>query len=507
MRKITALLALLALAPAARAQNSSINNLLPVATPASSDNFVLQQAGSPRAVRQSRANLLAGYFSTATTCSAANFVAAPTASSGVLGCRALVTGDLPVVAIAQGGTGTASTLTGIVRGSASAMTAAELTGDTTTSGSNATTTKQLHLAQVTVVFSQSPYTIAATDSTISCDAASGAIVLNLPAATGSGRVLRVKKTDSSANGCTLTRAGSDTIDGATTVALTAQYGSTTVEDSGSGTWIRTHVNQVSGDATGTNAALTVTKINGVSLAGLATGILKNTTTTGAPSIAVAADFPTLNQNTTGTAAGLSSTNDVPHGGTGAVTLAAHGVMVGNGTGAVAVTGTGTAGQVLTSNGASADPTFQAASGGEIVAYKTAHETVNNSAALQNDDHLSVTLAGGGIYNIELFLMIDDASGTNPGFQADLGGGTATFTYFLGTFEIYEDGAGLAANGALTTPTSPMQINGTGHNAARFTGAVEISAGGTLVLRWAQNTAEAVNTRVLRGSYLSAKRRN
>lgn len=38
----------------------------------------------------------------------------------------------------QGGTGTTSTLTGIVRGSASAMTAAELSGDATTSGSNAT---------------------------------------------------------------------------------------------------------------------------------------------------------------------------------------------------------------------------------------------------------------------------------------------------------------------------------------------------------------------------------
>jgi hypothetical protein len=39
---------------------------------------------------------------------------------------------------------------------------------------------------------------------------------------------------------------------------------------------------------------------------LATGILKNTTTTGAHSIAVAADFPTLNQNTTGYAQALKS---------------------------------------------------------------------------------------------------------------------------------------------------------------------------------------------------------
>jgi len=43
------------------------------------------------------------------------------------------------VTIAQGGTGTSSTLTGLVRGSASAMTAAEISGDCTTSGSNAIT--------------------------------------------------------------------------------------------------------------------------------------------------------------------------------------------------------------------------------------------------------------------------------------------------------------------------------------------------------------------------------
>lgn len=52
--------------------------------------------------------------------------------------------------------------------------------------------------------------------------------------------------------------------------------------------------------------------------------------------------------------------DVPHGGTGVATLAAHGVVVGNAAGVVAVTSAGTAGQVLTSQGAAADPIFTAA---------------------------------------------------------------------------------------------------------------------------------------------------
>jgi hypothetical protein len=68
-----------------------------------------------------------------------------------------------------------------------------------------------------------------------------------------------------------------------------------------------------------SVATTVARVNGVALSGLATGVLKNTTGTGAPSIAVAADFPTLNQSTTGNAA--TATNVAATGITGA-TLAA-----------------------------------------------------------------------------------------------------------------------------------------------------------------------------------------
>jgi hypothetical protein len=49
---------------------------------------------------------------------------------------------------------------------------------------------------------------------------------------------------------------------------------------------------------------------------LATGILKSTTSTGALTIAVAADFPTLNQSTTGTAGNVTGIVAVANGGTG-----------------------------------------------------------------------------------------------------------------------------------------------------------------------------------------------
>ena len=73
--------------------------------------------------------------------------------------------------------------------------------------------------------------------------------------------------------------------------------------------------------------------------------------------------PTLVTPALGTPASGVMTNmtglPVAGGGTGVATLGDAGVLIGNGTGAVQVTGAGTSGQVLTSNGAGVDPTFQA----------------------------------------------------------------------------------------------------------------------------------------------------
>jgi hypothetical protein len=61
---------------------------------------------------------------------------------------------------------------------------------------------------------------------------------------------------------------------------------------------------------------------------LGTGILKSTTSTGTLTIATAADFPTLNQSTTGNAANVTGTVAVANGGTGASTIT--GLVKGNG---------------------------------------------------------------------------------------------------------------------------------------------------------------------------------
>lgn len=55
-----------------------------------------------------------------------------------------------------------------------------------------------------------------------------------------------------------------------------------------------------GDVSGTQSSTSVNKINGISLAGLATGLLKNTTTTGVPSIATYSDVVALFSTCSGT---------------------------------------------------------------------------------------------------------------------------------------------------------------------------------------------------------------
>jgi hypothetical protein len=82
----------------------------------------------------SQATSVLGSLGTTTTLLHGNAAGAPTFAAVAL--AADVSGTLPV---ANGGTGTASTLVGLMRGNASAMNAAELSGDVTTSGSNATT--------------------------------------------------------------------------------------------------------------------------------------------------------------------------------------------------------------------------------------------------------------------------------------------------------------------------------------------------------------------------------
>ena len=71
-----------------------------------------------------------------------------------------------------------------------------------------------------------------------CDATGAAFTVTLPAAaTVSGASISVKKTDSSGNAVTIDGNGAETIDGATTLALSTQYEAVTLWSDGSNWWV------------------------------------------------------------------------------------------------------------------------------------------------------------------------------------------------------------------------------------------------------------------------------
>ena len=81
-------------------------------------------------------------------------------------------------------------------------------------------------------------TVGATDGIILADATAGVVTVDLPAAEQStGRTLTVKKIDATANGVVLDGSGSETIDGAATQTITAQYMALTVACDGTEWWI------------------------------------------------------------------------------------------------------------------------------------------------------------------------------------------------------------------------------------------------------------------------------
>ncbi|MCP5004122.1 MAG: hypothetical protein GY941_09305, partial [Planctomycetes bacterium] len=144
--------------------------------------------------------------------------------------------------------------------------------------------------------------------------------------------------------------------------------------------------------------------NEFALGTLATGVLKNTTTTGIPTIAVE-----------GTDYYGPSGTDIPvtDGGTGRSTsTTAYGVICAGTTAAgvqQTVASAGTSGQVLTSNGASALPTFQAsAAGGDV----TASSTLTDNALVRGD--------GGAKGVQDSGILIDDSDNITAATSIDIG---------------------------------------------------------------------------------------
>lgn len=90
---------------------------------------------------------------------------------------------------------------------------------------------------VVITSSDSPYSVPADVSWVWANATSGAITVNLPTVLDWwGREIGVAKTDASANAVTVSRSGTDTINGATSVSLAVRYYNLLVKADGVSSW-------------------------------------------------------------------------------------------------------------------------------------------------------------------------------------------------------------------------------------------------------------------------------
>lgn len=139
------------------------------------------------------------------------------------------------------------------------------------------------------------------------------------------------------------------------------------------------------------------------------------------------------------------------------------------------------------------------SSGIVVKYKSADETVNNSATLQDDDHLFFSIGANETWTFRFVLFAN--SGTSPDLKAAV-------TAPAGASCKY---AAIDAEAAVTTPvvttcgTATAMLTGTGaYDVYEVVGTVVNGAtAGTVNLQWAQNVAAASNTIVATGSYMHA----
>jgi lysophospholipase L1-like esterase len=118
-----------------------------------------------------------------------------------------------------------------------------------------------------------------------------------------------------------------------------------------------------------------------------------------------------------TSLGLTNALTVANGGTGDQTLAADGILYGNGSSAVGVTAVGTSGQCLQSNGAGNAPTFGACTASGLRWDQLLNPT--GSLALSMGSNTTTFTYGATTGSNNLFNLTDTASNTGTGYLLNL----------------------------------------------------------------------------------------
>jgi hypothetical protein len=157
--------------------------------------------------------------------------------------------------------------------------------------------------------------------------------------------------------------------------------------------------------------------------------------------------------------------------------------------------------------------LQGDDGGPTVVPKTATETVNNSATLQDDDELAVTVDTGTVCKVELWLMLS-AAGTAADWKFAWSVPSGGEIYW-GPISAQAGDSGWVRNQAATTPggllvsTDSLPAGSMNGRHGVMLAGIYVGGGtaGDLQFQWAQNTADASDSKVLANSVLIAQKVN
>jgi hypothetical protein len=217
---------------------------------------------------------------------------------------------------------------------------------------------------------------------------------------------------------------------------------------------------------------------------------------------VAADIPTLNQNTTGTAGGLSSTLAVSSGGTGQTTYTDGQLLIGNSTGNTLTKATLTAGTNITITNSAGGITIAAAGGGGSGTVTSVGQTFTGGivsvtgSPITTSGTLALTVAGtsGGVpYFSGATTWASSAALASNALVVGGGAGAAPATVTTGTgvvtalgvntgstgaFVVNGGALGTPSGGTLTNCTFPTLNQNTTGTAAGLSATLAVASGGT-----------------------------
>ena len=184
------------------------------------------------------------------------------------------------------------------------------------------------------------------------------------------------------------------------------------------------------------------------------------------------------------------------------------LLKGSSAGAISILNKGAALEVLRVNAGATDLEYAAVGvANHKLIRKTADETVNNSAVMQNDDHFSFSIGANEVWLVNLYLIMRGTDSGGMDFTWSLPSGGQFVANFIGSQDNQSSGV---AVGGVDTALITTEVRLVADAASVDIQAIHIaclivnsSTGGTAQLQWAQATNIATDTIMHSESFMVA----